>query len=201
MFWDKIAGFYDLFETVYNGSVYRALGQKVAAEIGPDDLVLECACGTGAISRDIAKNCRKLLATDASAEMLKRAAKKCRGCGNVTIRRMDMAHIRCGDNRFDRVVAGNVIHLLEEPRAALAELVRVCRPGGKIVIPTYINAFSGVNQKAVRLLEALGVDFRRQFDMDSYRQFFADAGYRHVDYEVIDGRMPCALAVIAKDFV
>lgn len=196
MFWDKIAGLYDLFETIYNGKVYRALGQKVAAEIGPDDLVLECACGTGAISRDIAKKCRKLLATDASAEMLKRAAKKCRGCGNVTIRRMDMTHIRCGDNRFDRVVAGNVIHLLEDPRAALAELVRVCRPGGKIVIPTYIT--SGVNQKAVRLLEAFGADFKCQYDLESYRKFFADAGYRHVDFEVIDGRMPCALAVITK---
>lgn len=198
MFWDKIAGLYDLFETIYNGKVYRALGERVAANIGPDDRVLECACGTGAISREIAKKCGKLVATDVSVEMLRRAAKKCRGFDNVTIRRMDMTHIRCSDNRFDAVVAGNVIHLLEDPRAVVVELVRVCRPGGKIIIPTYINASHGVNQKAVRLLKVLGADFRRQFDLDSYRQFFADAGYQHVDYEVIDGKMPCALAVITK---
>ena len=54
MFWDNVSGVYDLFETVYNGKVYRRLGQKVAEEIGPKDVVLECACGTGAISSYIA---------------------------------------------------------------------------------------------------------------------------------------------------
>lgn len=198
MFWDKIAGFYDLFETVYNGDVYRALGERVAAHIGPDDYVLECACGTGAISSHIAGTCRKLVATDVSAKMRRCTAKKCRDYDNVIIRRADLTRLKCRDDRFDAVVAGNVIHLLEEPRAALAELVRVCKPGGKIIIPTYINASSGVNQTGIRLLKTLGVDFKRQFDLESYRQFFADAGYRDAAYEVINGRMPCALAIITK---
>ena len=43
MFWDKISGVYDLFETVYNGKVYRRLGEKVAEEIMQNDIVLECA--------------------------------------------------------------------------------------------------------------------------------------------------------------
>lgn len=54
VFWDKVAGVYDIFETVYNGKVYRGLGERVAEEIGQNDIVLECACGTGAISRYIA---------------------------------------------------------------------------------------------------------------------------------------------------
>ncbi|MDE6603028.1 MAG: hypothetical protein K2K90_12895 [Lachnospiraceae bacterium] len=66
MFWDNVSGFYDLVETVYNGKVYRGLGKRVAEEIGPDDVVLECACGTGAISRYIAPKCRLLVATDFS---------------------------------------------------------------------------------------------------------------------------------------
>ena len=51
MFWDKVSNFYDLFETVYNGKVYRGLGEKVSEEIDENDVVLECACGTGAISK------------------------------------------------------------------------------------------------------------------------------------------------------
>ena len=47
MFWDNVSGLYDLFETIYNGKVYRGLGRKVAEEIASDDVVLECACGTG----------------------------------------------------------------------------------------------------------------------------------------------------------
>lgn len=198
MFWDKVSGLYDLFETVYNGRVYRNLGKRVAEEIDRNDVVLECACGTGAISRYIAPECRKLTATDLSRGMLRQAWRNCRKYDNVKIRRADMTHLKCRDNRFDKVVAGNVIHLLEDPHAALKELERVCKAGGKIIIPTYINASAGVNRNAVKLLESAGAGFKRQFDMDSYRKFFEDAGYLHVKYSVVDGRMPCAVAVITK---
>ncbi len=199
MFWDNVSGLYDLFETIYNGKVYRGLGRKVAEEIAPDDVVLECACGTGAISRTIAPKCRKLVATDFSVGMLRQTAKNCRAYDNVKIRRADMTHLKCRDNRFDKVVAGNVIHLLDNPRAALKELVRVCKPGGKIIVPTYINASAGVNRKAVRLLELAGADFKRQYDLQSYQKFFEDAGYGNIAYFVVEGRMPCAVAVITKE--
>lgn len=198
MFWDQVSGLYDFFETVYNGSVYRSLGERVAAEIGQNDTVLECACGTGAISRYLAPKCKTLIATDFSTGMLRQTRKNCRNYDNVKIRRADMTHLKCRDNRFDVVVAGNVIHLLEDPRAAVKELERVCKPGGKLIIPTYINASAGVNKMAVQLLTLAGANFKRQFDMDSYRKFFADAGYEDVTYDIVSGRMPCAIAVIPK---
>ncbi len=199
MFWDKVSGVYDLFETVYNGKVYRGLGKRIAEEIGEDDIVLECACGTGAISRYIAPKCKRLIATDFSKGMLKQTSKKCRKYNNIRIKRADMTHLKSHDNRFDKVVAGNVIHLLEEPIAAVKELERVCKAGGKIIVPTYINASDGVNKKAVRLLELAGANFKRQFDIESYRKFFEDAGYKNVDYYIVYGRMPCAVAVITKE--
>lgn len=198
MFWDKVSGLYDLFETVYNGKVYQHLGERVAAEISQNDIVLECACGTGAISKYIAPRCKQLIATDFSKGMLKQTAKNCRQFHNMKIRRADMTHLKCRDNRFDKVVAGNVIHLLEEPHAAIKELERVCKSGGKIIIPTYINASAGVNKKAVQLLELAGANFKRQFDINSYKKFFEDAGYADVEYFVVEGKMPCALAVITK---
>lgn len=198
MFWDKVSGLYDFFETLYNGRVYRGLGERVAKEIEPEDVVLECACGTGAISRYLAPQCRFLIATDFSKGMLKQTAKNCRKYNNIKIKRADMTRLKCHDSRFDKVVAGNVIHLLEDPHAAIKELERVCKTGGKIIIPTYINASTGVNQKAVQLLELAGANFKRQFDIDSYKQFFADAGYQNVDFFIVEGRMPCAVAVITK---
>lgn len=198
MFWDKVSGLYDLFETIYNGKVYRGLGERVAEEIGQNDVVLECACGTGAISQYIAPKCRQLIATDFSKGMLRQTAKKCGKYQNIKVKRADMTNLHCRDNRFDKVVAGNVIHLLEDPHAAIKELVRVCKVGGKIIVPTYINASEGVNKKAVRLLELAGANFKRQFTMDSYKKFFEEAGYRDVTYSIVDGRMPCAVAVITK---
>ncbi len=198
MFWDKVAGLYDFFETVYNGKVYQNLGKKAAEEIEQNDIVLECACGTGAISKYIAPKCKQLIATDFSEGMLKQASKNCRKYSNIKIRRADMTQLKCRDNRFDKVVAGNVIHLLENPYAAIKELERVCKAGGKIIIPTYINASDGVNQKAVHLLEIAGANFKRQFNINSYKKFFEDAGYKNVDYYIVDGRMPCAIAIITK---
>lgn len=198
MFWDKVAGVYDLVETVYNGKVYRVLGKRVAEEIEQNDMVLECACGTGAISRYIAPKCKQFIATDLAEGMLKRTAKKCRKYNNVRVGRADMTHLKWRDNRFDKVVAGNVIHLLEEPYAAIKELERVCKTGGKIIIPTYINASEGVNKKAVHFLEIAGANFKRQFTRSSYQKFFEDAGYENIDYCTIEGRMPCVVAVIRK---
>lgn len=198
MFWDKVSGFYDFFETVYNGRVYQSLGRIVAKEIEENDFVLECACGTGAISKFIAPKCGQLIATDFSEGMLRQTAKKCRKYHNIQIKRADMTKLRYRDNRFDKVVAGNVIHLLENPNAAIRELERVCKTGGKIIIPTYINASKGVNKRAVRLLEFAGADFKRQFDFPSYRKFFKEAGFQNVRYHMIQGRMPCAVAVLTK---
>lgn len=198
MFWNKAAGVYDLFETIYNGKVYRALGRITAEEIGQNDIVLECACGTGVISRCIAPKCRQLIATDLAEGMLRQTARKCRKYSNVRIGRADMTRLKWRDNRFDKVIAGNVIHLLDNPYAALKELERVCKIGGKIIIPTYINASGSVNRKAVHLLELAGVNFKRQFTKSSYQKFFEDAGYKKVACYTIDGRMPCAVAVITK---
>lgn len=198
MFWDKISPLYDLFEQVYNGKVYRGTGEKLAEFIEPNDTVLECACGTGAISVSIAPKCRRLIATDFATGMLRQAAKKCRKFENVIFRKADITALKCKDNRFDKVVAGNVIHLLPNPEQALHELERVVKPGGRIIIPTYINMSKGTGTAAVKFITLLGADFKRQFDLESYKQFFADMGYANVEYHVVDGRMPCAIAVITK---
>ena len=76
MFWDKMAFLYDFFETVYNKKVFVGLGKEVAKYIDPSDRVLECACGTGAITVQVAPFCKELLATDYSEGMLKQARKK-----------------------------------------------------------------------------------------------------------------------------
>jgi len=41
-------------------------------------------------------------------------------------------------------------------------------------------------------------DFKREFTMESYKQFFLDAGYPDVKVSLADGRIPCAVAVMKK---
>jgi ubiquinone/menaquinone biosynthesis C-methylase UbiE len=73
-FWDSIAGVYDLFERLYNKRCYDGTGAKVASYIEDDSRVLECACGTGSISRFLAQKASRLTAADLSDGMLRQAA-------------------------------------------------------------------------------------------------------------------------------
>ena len=198
MFWNKISPVYDLFENVYNGKVYKGTGEKVAEYIDKTDDVLECACGTGAITKSIAPNCKSLITSDFAEEMLKRAKRKCRKYGNVSFQFADITDLKFNNGSFDKAVAGNVVHLLPEPRKALKELERVVKPGGLIIIPTYLNKEQQSSSMAVKFLELIGADFKRQFVIESYKKFFEDMGYNDVEYYIVEGRMPCAIAVIRK---
>ena len=100
---------------------------------------------------------------------------------------------------WDKVVAGNVIHLLDNPVEALKELERVCKPSGKIIIPTYVNIKkTGKLNILVSIFDKLGANFKKQFDYNTYKDFFEKAGYKQVEYRLVEGRMPCAIAIITK---
>lgn len=74
-----------------------------------------------------------------SVNMMKRAGKNCSECNNIVFRKANIMSINAKDDTFDKVVASNVRHLLDEPYKAVDELIRVCKKGGKVIIPTYIN--------------------------------------------------------------
>ena len=105
----------------------------VAAEVRPGDRVLECARGTGLITAAVAGHCGNLVATDYSEGMLKRTRKKCGTYPNVEIRTADILNLP----------------------------FRVCRLGGKLIIPTYVNKDKAkVFDKTV---DKAGADFRQDF--------------------------------------
>lgn len=199
MFWDRISGVYDLFGNVYNGKVNRKLCRLIAKSINKSEVVLKCACGTGMISAAIAPVCKSLTATDFSVGMLKQAKKKCRTFSNITFQKADITSLDYENESFDAVVAANVIHLLDHPYQALVELDRVCKKGGRLIIPTYVNREkTGKTGGVVKAIGKAGADFKQQFTFSNYRAFFEKAGYRKIETELIQGRVPCAVAIITK---
>ena len=199
MFWDNVACVYDIFANIINRKANKALCAAVEKLISPDDDVLECACGTGLLTGVIAPRCKSLIATDFSAKMLKHAEKKYGKYGNVRFERADILRLPYPGGRFNTVVAANVIHLLDEPYRALIELERVCGPGGKIIIPTYMNQTDkGKTNGVSGAIGKAGADFKREFTPETYKRFFADAGYTDAEYVLCEGRIPCAVAVLAK---
>lgn len=199
MFWDNVAGVYDIFANIINRKTHRGLCAKVENEISITDEVLECACGTGLLSGVIAEKCNSLIATDFSVKMFKKASKKYHAYTNIKFRKGNILQIEYPDEKFDVVVAANVIHLLDEPLRALEEMDRVCRVGGKIIIPTYMNKNDkGKTSRFANTVGKAGADFKRQFTYDTYKEFIKEAGYENVEYSLIEGKIPCAIAVITK---
>ena len=199
MFWDNVAWVYDIFANIINRKANKALCAAVEGLISPSDDVLECACGTGLLTGVIAPRCKSLIATDFSAKMLKRAEKKYGKYGNARFAQANILRLPYPDGQFDTVVAANVIHLLDEPYQALRELERVCKPAGKIIIPTYMNQTDkGKTNGVSDAIGKAGADFKREFTLDTYKQFFADAGYTQAGYVLCGGRIPCAVAILKK---
>lgn len=199
MIWDRVAPLYDLAVSALNRRVYDGTGAVVARLIRPGDTVLECACGTGTITAAIAPACARVVATDYSEGMLKQAGKKLARYPNVVVEQADITHLRYADDSFDAVVAANVIHLLPEPGDALKELKRVTRPGGMIIVPTYVIPKKRAHTIFLKLISRCGVHFQEHFDPASYRAFFERMGCVGVTYRVVRGRIPCMIASFTND--
>lgn len=198
MFWNTISGIYDFVENTFNGKVNSDIAQYVANQVDGNDNVLECACGTGMFSVKIARRCKNLTATDFADKMLRQARKKCNDLSNVVVEKADITNLRYDDESFDKVVAANVIHLLDDPAAAMQELLRVCKKGGVVIIPTYINESTKSASAAAKFFNVLGANFKREFNFATYQEFFKAMGYDVSEYYTAEGRMPCCAAVIRK---
>ena len=197
MFWDRVAFVYDVFANIINKKVHKKLKEIVADEITKDDDVLECACGTGMLTKVVAPKSKSIIATDFSSKMLKRAKKKCKKFNNVEFMNANIMKLDFDDNSFDIVIAANVIHLLDDPIKAINELDRVCKENGKIIIPTYMNKDEKGNTSGfAKRIGKAGANFKRQFTYDSYKDFFNELGYKNVEYKMINGKVPCCVAII-----
>ena len=199
MFWDNVAGVYDIYVNIINRKTHNALRTIISELISPEDTVLECACGTGLLSAVIAAKCKHLTATDFSLKMLQKAEKNCGTYRNISFEEADITAMDYPDNSFDKVVAGNVVHLLDNPLTALSELNRVCRLGGTLIIPTYMNREKKEQDSGfITAAGKAGADFKQQFTVRSYEQFLRNAGYEDLKITIAEGRIPCAVAVMSK---
>lgn len=110
--------------------------------IGPDDLVLDVATGTGHAARLLARRARAVVGVDATAAMLQagRASAERAGQCNLVFVRGDATALPFLDGSFDAVVSRFAAHHFEDPRALVAEMTRCLRPGGGLVLADMVAA-------------------------------------------------------------
>jgi ubiquinone/menaquinone biosynthesis C-methylase UbiE len=107
-----------------------------AARAGPEDEVLDVACGGGIVVCAFAPHVRHATGIDMTPAMLERARALAaeKGVANVTWREGDVEHLPFPDASFSIVATRFAVHHFLRPEAVLGEMVRVCRPGGRVVV-------------------------------------------------------------------
>ena len=147
------------------------------------------------MTRIIAPKCKTMTATDFSEKMIHKAEGKLKKYKNVSFQLADITHLEFKDSTFDKVVAANVIHLLDEPGKALDELLRVVRPGGMVLIPTYISQQADSSATITKVFNMMGANFKKEFDNITYKQFFEEMGIE-AEYRLAPGVISCCVAII-----
>ncbi len=199
-FWDRWARLYD-FAQWTNRQTNAAASARAAELLPAGARVLDCAAGTGLFSLAAAERAASVLCTDLSEAMLAQAERKARrrGLSNLRFARRDVTALPDPDGGFDGVIAANVLHLLPSPEAAVRELWRVTAPGGRLILPTYLQGRVGtVYGTMIRIYHGMGFHYEHAFTPETYQTFLEGLGLGRVTVEVIPGRLPIGLAVLRK---
>lgn len=160
---------YDVF---FSGIVQN--GRRLAVEMmncQPDDRVLEVGVGTG-LSLDHYPSETRIVGIDLTPRMLEKAQERVRRkeLANVDLELMDAQEMSFDAGTFDRVVAMYVASVVPDPKRMVAEMRRVCKPGGDLFI---VNHFTNPN-RLVRGFETMltplssFLGFRPDFPLDRF---------------------------------
>jgi demethylmenaquinone methyltransferase / 2-methoxy-6-polyprenyl-1,4-benzoquinol methylase len=140
---DRIAGVYDLMNTAMTAGLHHRWRARAAdlAGVEPGSRVLDVATGTGDLALELARRVEpggEVLASDFSEGMLDRARAKTERAGQGAVRPRfewaDAMSLPYPDDSFDAATVGFGARNFSDLARGLAEMVRVVRPGGRVVV-------------------------------------------------------------------
>ena len=147
---DEVAPHYDRTNTVLslgNDQLWRIATTRAVAP-RPGQRILDLAAGTGASSVSFARSGAEVVAADFSPGMIAEGKRRHGGIPNLSFVEADATALPFADDEFDTVTISFGLRNVVEPKKALAELLRVTKPGGRLVICEFSHppsaAFAGL---------------------------------------------------------
>lgn len=142
-YWSWVATHFDAdYDYVVGKQSAAAILNKVSEQKHLGN-TLELACGSGLFSQVIAKEADRLICTDLCDAMLALADEKLRRFAHVTLEKANCYALPYSDKQFDTVFMANLLHVIMEPEAAIAEAKRVLKPRGKLIVVDFTSEGMG----------------------------------------------------------
>lgn len=193
--WDALAEGYDRYVAPQEGDLANEALRLVGLE--PGERFLDVAAGPGGLSLPAARLGAEVLATDWSPAMIERFEARVReeGMGKAEGRVMDCHALDLPDNSFDVTGSQFGVMLVPDQPRALREMVRVTKPGGRVLVIAYgFPAELDFLQFFIGALKAVAPEFPglpddppplefQVSDPEVLRQRLIDAGLKDVGVE------------------
>lgn len=183
-FWDRFANRYAK-KPVPDQAAYEKKLKITQNYLRLDMNVLEIGCGTGSTALNHADYVKHIYATDYSKKMIDITMAKAdqAGIDNIRFEQISVMDINPANESYDAVMAHSILHLLDDPAAAIQMIYRSLKPGGAFISNTACLGDShgffkyiGPIGHFLRVLPLISV-----FSTEEFERMIAEAGFE-VDY-------------------
>ena len=198
-FWSRWATRYDKTMSG-NRKLYEHILSNMRQTLNRDMVVLELACGTGILSVKIAPMVKHLEATDFSEEMIAQAKQKAYS-SRLYFSVQDATKLPYEPETFDAVIISNALHIMPDPKAALANIHRVLKNDGILIAPTFTTAGTLRGRLQTYIMELSGFKVFHKWTPESYSEFLLENGFEIQKSEVIKGSLTLTYAEAKKKLI
>ena len=195
---DSVASRYDIMNDLMSGGMHRLWKRYTIqhANARPGHVILDLAGGTGDLAREFARivgERGRVVLADINAAMLEHGRRRLVDAGvagNVELAQVDAEELPFADNTFDRISIAFGLRNVTDKEGALAEMNRVLKPGGKVLILEFSEPSRALKPAydlySFKVLPLLGRLIAK--DPESY-QYLAESIRMHPDQETLLGMM------------
>ena len=195
---DSVASRYDIMNDLMSGGMHRLWKRYTIqhANARPGHVILDLAGGTGDLAREFARivgERGRVVLADINAAMLEHGRRRLVDAGvagNVELAQVDAEELPFADNTFDRISIAFGLRNVTDKEGALAEMNRVLKPGGKVLILEFSEPSRAIKPAydlySFKVLPLLGRLIAK--DPESY-QYLAESIRMHPDQETLLGMM------------